>query len=476
MKKRIAGMLLTCLIAFSASVGLTESRATAAPPDYSDAVGHVVLDSWVGPHMTDEAYREYAECGYNRVHFNNTSVHVLGGSSESDYRYLGEKLDTHFTLAEKYGIDVILAMNAINMNETSPTPFEWVDKTYHDTLQKWKDSDTFCGYMPNDEPTFALSLVGQNESRLQRDYEKITDYILDEYIYFKHNYPGKKFEVVLLGDMNRGETMAYQKAGLETYEEYLGYYYDNVMQYMPYEDRVWSMDRYPFSIKNDGESYYIRDGFISSLEDLGYMAEATHGEKWTYMQNHTNVLNKESVLYQYYTAMAYGYTNFVTYCYRDAWSSGGCSIDDLGRKTDNYYYYQAAHKEIKSFENVYMQFVDDWKGVLVCNGSESTIDESDKPWATATKLLSSYEGIRNFTATQDALIGIMRDGNGYDGYMLSNQVYPFGNTENTVSVTFADAEAALVYTKGQPVQTVPLDNGTLTVTLSSGGGAFVIPY
>ena len=60
--------------------------------------------------------------------------------------------------------------------------------------------------------------------------------------------------------------------------------------------------------------------------------------------------------------------------------------------------------------------------------------------------------------------------------MLSNQVYPFDNTENTVSVTFADAEAALVYTKGQPVQTVPLDNGTLTVTLSSGGGAFVIPY
>lgn len=53
--------------------------------------------------------------------------------------------------------------------------------------------------MPNDEPTFALSLVGQDESRLQRDYEKITDYILDEYIYFKHNYPGKKFEVVLLG-------------------------------------------------------------------------------------------------------------------------------------------------------------------------------------------------------------------------------------------------------------------------------------
>ena len=475
-KKRFMGFILAGILSTSAMGGTAQGmnvNAEGNQPNYSDATGRLVLDSWIGPLMTDEAYKEYADCGYNRVHFNNTSVHVEGGTSEADFRSLNAQLDTHFTLAEKYGIDVILAMNARNTVQTSATPFEWVDGKLHDTLQKWKDSDTFYGYMPYDEPSFALSLSAESPEMLQRDYEKVTDYILDEYIYFKHNYPGKKFETVMLRDANLGETMGYHNAGLDTYEKYLDYYYDNVMQYMPYEDRICSMDAYAFGKKS--EEYYIRECWISSLEKNSYQAEKVNGEKWTYMMNHDNITNVASVLYQYYTAMAYGYTNFTTYCYRAEWG-GACSIDALGQKTDNYYYYQAAHQEIKSFENVYMQFVDNWKGALVCNGSNSKLAESDKPWCTATHLLSSYDRVKSFTATQDALMGIMQDKNGYEGFMITNQVTPQGNTENQVSVTFNNATKALVYTNGQEAQVVSLNGGKLELTLKSGGGAFVIPY
>ncbi len=392
----------------------------------------------------------------------------------ADFKKLNEQLDTHFTLAEKYGIDVILAMNTRNTNQTNATPFEWVDDKMHDTLQKWKDSDTFYGYMPYDEPSFALSLSADNPSMLQRAYENVTDYILDEYIYFKHNYPGKAFEVVMLRDANPGETMGYQKAGLETYEQYLDYFDERVTQYIPYEERICSMDSYAYSF--NASNMYIRLCWIASLEDNAYRAEKLNGEKWTYTMNHVDMENTGCVLYQYYTAMAYGYTNFITYCYRSAWGTNACSIDALGNKNDNYYYYKAAHQEVKSFENVYMQFVDDWKGVMVSSGTQSTTAVDEKPWANANSLLSSYDRVKSFTSTEDALMGIMKDGNGNEGFMLASQALPQNNTTNDVSVTFKNATKALVYTNGEAQKVVTLNNGKLDLTLKAGGGAFVIPF
>lgn len=409
MKRRFISLALSATVALSL-VGWkgTAANAEGVQPDYSDATGQLVLDSWIGPVMTDAAYEEYAECGYNRVHYNNTSVHVEGGKSESDFKKLGEQLDTHFTLAEKYGIDVILAMNARNTNQTNATPFEWVDSKVHATLQKWKDSDTFYGYMPYDEPSFSVALSADNPDMMQRAYADVTDYIMDEYIYFKHNYPKQKFEVAMLRDNNNGETMGYQRANSlvgegATYEQYLNYFYDNVMQYMPYEDRICSMDSYAFGVKSSssGSTNYIRECWISSLEKNGYQAERVNAEKWTYMMNHACIINPASVIYQYYTAMAYGYTNFITYCYRDNWAIGNCSIDQEGYRTDSWYYYQAAHQEVKSFEKVYLQFVDNWKGAMVCDGTQSNVEADNKPWSRASYLLSSYDRIKKYTATQD---------------------------------------------------------------------------
>ncbi len=147
----------------------------------------------------------------------------------------------------------------------------------HPTLQKWKDSDTFYGYMAYDEPTFALALEAANPDRLQRAYADVADYLLDEYIYFSENYPGKAFETVLLHSPEIGGTMAYQKAGLNTFDEYLDYYYEKVMQYMPYEERIYSMDSYAFG--STGKETYIRDCFFSRLEGMAYKAEERGAEK-----------------------------------------------------------------------------------------------------------------------------------------------------------------------------------------------------
>lgn len=91
--------------------------------------------------------------------------------------------------------------------------------------------------------------------------------------------------------------------------------------------------------------------------------------------------------------------------------------------------------------------------------------------------LNGYDGIKSVKATQDTVIGIMQDKNGYDGYMITNQVIATGNTRDKVDVTFDGATKALVFLSGaDEPETVSLDKGSLGLDIPSGGAAFVIPY
>jgi len=443
-------------------------------PDYSSATGVIELDSWRIPGCTEEAFKTYAECGYNMVHLVNENVFTENTAASTVK--LNETLDKYFTLAEKYGIKVIMCTAAHSLQQSTATPFQYVYERHKDVLEKWRDSDTFYGYDSFDEPPFVGGLNGGDSAdakKYQISYEEMGDYFRDDYVYFSNLFPNKKFEVVLLRAPNEGDKMSFSSR-FDTYEKYLEYYAENVLSYMPLKDRVMMMDAYPYGIKNNG--LWLRECFISSLEAMSFVAEKYGAEKWTCTQNHELITNTASVLYQYYTALAYGYTHFNTYTYGAtpvSWGYDQSSIGIDGKKTDNYYYYQAAHEEIKSFENVYREFTDGWQGVIAVDGQESTA--FSKPWFKAEKMLGGYYRIKSVSATEDTIIGVMRDKSGYDGFMIVNQTLPSGNVKDKVSITFERAKKAIVYKDGKPAQTVDLENGKLELTLKTGGGAFVIP-
>lgn len=474
MKKQLLCLLLAGSVVFATGCNtggstIEPQEVKAGTPDYTSAVGEIELDCWLAPSLSDEQYKLYADCGYNYAHFMNTS---FGHTSSR------ETVEGHFELAKKYGIKVMLGMNAFNVNQNSAVPFETYDKKFGDIFDKYAADGTLAGYMPCDEPSFMFGLVEPNGATLgQRQYDDIGDYLLDEYIYFTNRFPGKKFETVLLHGPDIGSTslMIGEGKRFATDVDYFNHYYNNVLQYVPYGQRIFSMDAYPF--KTGRDELYIRDCTITALETMGYLAEEYGAEKWTYLMNHENVYNVQSVLYQYYTFLAYGYTHFVTYCYTHQYGDIS-SIDANGRPTDNYYYYQEAHEELKTFENVYMQFTDNWLGCMAFVGTESITNDTRRPWKGARKLLDGYHRVKSVTSTQDLLIGVMKDKDGYEGFMLSNQMNPTGTTaniRNKVEVTFDQAEKAIVYQNGQEPVTYELENGKLALTLKSGGGAFVIP-
>ncbi len=465
--KKIVSLMFALIMAMTAvgcGGGGNVPKAKVGAPDYSSANGEIVLDCWIPPRASDAAFKEYADCGYNMMHVGNTSFSFGDASAKED-------MERHFSLAEKYGIKIMLMLNALNMNQTLATSFEYVDKCLGSVFDKWKDSDTFYGYMPYDEPVFGKALEAGDPNKSQYAYDNNVDYILNEYVYFSQKYPGKAFETVLLG--GGGTNNMYGPIFGNDYKGYVNYYCEKVLKYMPYDERIVSFDSYPFSVDRDG-NLVAREGFVYALEQGGKSAEAYGADKWTYMQNHCYVNNPASVLYQYYTAMCYGFTHFITFTYREEWGFNQYSVDASGRKTENWYYYKNAHDEIKSFENVYLQFTDNWIGAMAIEGSERVVRNST--FIKCEEMLDSYERIKSLAATEDTVVGIMKDKNGYEGFMVASQAMTDENTRDKVEITFNGATHALVYTNGEEGKTVALDGGKISLDLKAGGGAFVIPY
>ena len=473
----LAAMFAVCSVGCSKSDPAVSYAHKIGAPDYSQATGEFAIDSWIPPKATDVGFQMYADCGYNMLHCGVTSVNIGGEGGVAQEQQL---LENNFSLAEKYGLKVIISMNANNMNQRTATPLRYLDTRIGTVLEKWKDNDTFYGYMPYDEPYFDRELDEQRDEDgnlvcMRKGYDHIADYIRDEYLYFSEKYPGKAFEVVTLGRTINPIAANYGKSFGGDFNKAYDYYVDKVLKFLPYDERIVSFDAYPFNTDSRDGHITLHRGYVSSLEGLGERAERLNtSQKWTYIQNHHSVFNTAQVLWQYYTALAYGYSHFVTYCYREEWGNEVFSESKKGEKTENWYYFQKAHNEIKSFENAYMQFIDGFQGAMAFEGSARA--DEDPSWKHCESLLDSYDGIASVDATQDTLIGILRDGNGYDGYMITNQAMPTGNTRDDVEIRFNGATHATVYVDGKAGETVALDGGKLALQLKAGGGAFVIPY
>ncbi len=178
--------------------------------------------------------------------------------------------------------------------------------------------------------------------------------------------------------------------------------------------------------------------------------------------------------------MAYGFDMFTHYSYGSTGENDQRCVDrETGEKTQSYYDVQTANREVLRWDHVYLNY--GWKGTAaVYSGSPtalmSTLENGQ------VKAIGSIAGITAMTeasvsgSPRSALIGQFEDGQGNDGYMITNATNPSDNQTTQVNCKFANGYAAvLVYTKGVP-EIVPLgaDNSAV-IDLESGEGKFVIP-
>ena len=419
-------------------------------PTYEDNQ-EMRLAAYVSPTVA-EGFTLYKEAGFT----------TLLGENRAKYGYDG--FAEYMNAAKEAGLDVLVQTdNAQLMSEgtmefnasTLRTDFDDLKNTY---------GDTFRGYFLGDEPDISQLDSYTNVMNALNSFNQEAGKDM-----FIAHHPIYTAEANLWTDDTLSLNEKYEK-----YTETFGELFDEFMyDFYPFRYKYnWKIGSYI-----NGEDNYVNEDWFNNLE---IVAQKGHGNFKTgitvqsYAENnnpkdHLRDITQADVSFQVYSALAYGMKSVTYFTYGEHWDSSvgttSCMIYN-GERTNTYYAVQTVNQEIKALDHILLNY--NWQGTIGVTG-----DNED----TIMNHVAAYTSprISDYSASNDAIIGCLKDLNGYDGFMLVNATDPSNAVNETVSVTFKDADHAKVYINGVE-HIVELSNGTYTATLTPGQGIFVIPY
>ena len=250
-------------------------------------------------------------------------------------------------------------------------------------------------------------------------------------------------------------------------------------------EKVLLYDNYPFKLRETSltvttrtsilvESYFSNMQIISKIAKKNGLKAGVCIQSMAFDDNsggawsNTNyyIHNQKNISMQLYSALAFGYSYFNYFVYTtpmDLHDSETYTDSPVGWSDDKksivynpmYDWVKNVNNEVKNFENVLSEFT--YQG---------------------TQVVGSLSGVTSdltigATATYSALIGHYEK-NGLKSYVVANAYDPTANSKsNTVTLTIGTG-TAVVYINGIP-SIINADGGELTLNLSAGAGAFVIP-
>ncbi|MBR6703067.1 MAG: hypothetical protein IKL76_00740 [Clostridia bacterium] len=439
--------------------------AEGAIPVYADGnelfKTELYLGAWCEPEGTDEAFERYKEIGFNVMYLMN------------EVRYNTNTLAHYLNMGEKHDIKMIIA-NGTNRGDPISLRYQ--------TKFSLENYPAFYGLHAIDEPQGDGTNRDESKPEVKATektggiaYTTIYDYMLAEYEYLEETYPNKYYSNVLNFSPEEGGF------GYGT----LNAYATHVLSKMDKEDRTIEYDKYPYAYETKTGNAFRTTFHWNFLEAARVAKQYEVGKRVFYYQQWfpyalRSQLSTQELTYQFYTGMCFGFNGFVAYKYASYWKDYNDMVDftmnSAWGETELNYYNQVAFNEIKKFDHIYLNFANNWEGILKVKGTEysSPLVTPSLDRLTGDYVLSSHEGIESITATHDTLVGAYKDGDGRNGYMISNQSYTLDRMKDTVSVQFKNATKALVIEKGEQ-KTVNLENGKYTVKLAPGSGVFVIP-
>ena len=187
------------------------------------------------------------------------------------------------------------------------------------------------------------------------------------------------------------------------------------------------------------------------------------------------ISSQRDIGFQIYTALAYGMKELDFFTYAQHPYATGVVADTAMLKSDgsqnaHYTYVKNVYANIREMEKALLNF--SWEGTIASNvvtGNKNNTAFNSSYTAANNSRLNSV------SVSGRAVIGCMKDQDGFDGYLIANAAEP--NTGGTANVTlkFNSASKALVYWADGTVSTVSLTDGQYTFSVTCGEGAFVIP-
>ena len=389
----------------------------------------------------DYHYKLISEAGFN---------YVEPGLGESGISYNLQLLK----MAQKYNLNQYLNDNEIRTLLLDKTQNEvTVEARLRELALKYMVYDSFAGLKITDEPSF----------------ENIEPYAIGKQRFDKVFGKDKIYYINLL------PIIAGPAAVTADYKGYIKEYVKQI------DTHYVSYDYYPLRT-NAREENYILEHFLYNMELV--KEAAPEKDMWTFLQSIEYGMNRTltsaaDATFQAYSFLAYGGVGIQWFCY---WSPprfdgatlfGESCIGRDGKPTAIYDYVKTANLEIRSFEDIYLNF--DWQGVIPKIGTDNDEGGENTCFNYLTyKVMDSHERIKSFKAQQDTLTGVFKDKEGRDGFMFVNYTEPSAGLKNEVELQFNDCTHAVVVKKGQAKE-VKARNGKISFTMDAGEGYFVIP-
>lgn len=434
-------------------------------PTYTNTEDEMRLAAYVAPEYNAStiatALADYAAAGFTTV---------IG---ENRVMYDDANLDAYMQAAKTAGLDVLVQDAYIQTMAEGTTTFNAAGIAEHyNELCKY---DNFRGLFLGDEPD--ISQLGSYTNVMTTLNSLNAESGKDMFI---ANHPLYTDESLLSSDSSLSLS--------EKYTNYANAYGSLFGEFM--------YDFYPFRYSTSWDwSTWQRKGNYIREEWFGNLALAATTSKGkvpagitvqSYAENlsssdHYRSVTEADISFQVYSALAYGMKSISYFTYDEHWDSNVGTTDCMiynGQKTGIYTAVKSVNTEIKKIDHMMLNF--NWQGTIGFSG-----DNSDKVMNHVTDYTSpriDMDTAKTY-ASNDAIIGCLKDLNGYDGFMLVNATDPSDNKSATVNVTFKDANAAKVYVDGEEVDssqyiTVNTADGTISfsATLAPGQGIFVIPY
>lgn len=427
-------------------------------------------DGWI----TEEAFRDYMDCGFTYLLTEQDAMYDYSFKKEKAVtEFKDSDLYTYMELAEKMNIPVVVYADNLTQMTGSTDPRLTEDQKAFlaemvADLSKYK---MFKGFTFRDEPSIG-------SAKTFAAVKTYLDSLKSDLYYFTSFLPIYCNDLSRLSTENTNDKEAAYKDYINAFSDAVGTFaYDNYPLYTdPVKGTTYVEDTYFQNLRivaeNAKEKKYDAGITIQSFAGGSSGAEGVSAHKRA-----TNA--KEDITFQVYTALAYGMKYINYYTYWEHWSQSDAESyyssmvmypeknGEAPIKTDAYYAVKAANEEIKKFDHVFMKF--DWEGTTVLTGKNKTL-------TTALKLAGNYQSprIASAEATDDTIIGCMKDEKGYDGYMIVNATDPGQKCSDKVTVEFKEASKAIAYINGEE-QTITPKNGKFTFELEPGAGVFVIP-
>lgn len=369
------------------------------------------------------------------------------GVGESSKAYVLKSI----AAAEVVGIDMLVNhgdFTQILIDETITD--EVAVQRAKEAVQDYKDSPRLYGHSIVDEPGIDYM------PKLKTAYRR-----------YKQIFPDKLFYVNLLPIIVTGPVIG------DNYDHYLDTFMESV------GDPYISYDHYPLHHDGQGNTS-VADDFLYNMEAVK-MKAGNEREMWTFLQSLSfSAVTRPLEAYcdaawQAYSFMAFGGSCLQWFCYWTPLGERGFSdgmVTLQGEKTPAYDYVSQVNHEILDFDHVFLNY--EWKGVMTEVGANNRRGENSNFAYLRESLIPSHDRLIGKKSSEDLLIGVFKDGEDRDGFMVVNFADPGKKLSTDVELTFEDCKNAVVYKNGKET-VVKAKKGKISFTMKPGEGYFVIP-